>query len=34
MIAELGQIVCLRLEIAFLDDMTLHSLLASGSGLA
>ena len=32
--AELGQIVSIRLEIAFLDDMTLHSLLASGSGLA
>jgi hypothetical protein len=33
-IAELGQIVSLRLEIAFLDDLTLHSLLASSSGLA
>jgi hypothetical protein len=32
--AELGQIVALRLEINFLDDITLHSLLASGSGLA
>ena len=31
---ELGQILAIRLEIAFLDDMTLHSLLASGSGLA
>ena len=31
---ELGQIVAIRLEIAFLDDVTLHSLLASGSGLA
>jgi hypothetical protein len=32
--AELGQIVTIRLEINFLDDVTLHSLLASGSGLA
>lgn len=32
--AELGQIIALRLEITFLDDVTLHSLLASGSGLA
>ena len=32
--ADLGQIVTLRLELAFLDDITLHSLLASGSGLA
>ena len=32
--AELGQIVAIRLEIAFLDDVTLHSLLTSGSGLA
>jgi hypothetical protein len=32
--AELGQIVTLRLEINFLDDVTLHSLLASGSGVA
>lgn len=32
--AELGQIVALRLEITFLDDVTLQSLLASGSGLA
>jgi hypothetical protein len=32
--AELGQIVAIRLEIAFLDDITLHSLLAAGSGLA
>jgi hypothetical protein len=29
--AELGQIVAIRLEINFLDDITLHSLLASGS---
>jgi hypothetical protein len=34
MMAELGQIVEIRLEISFLDDITLHSLLASGSGLA
>lgn len=32
--AELSQIITLRLEIAFLDDVTLHSLLSSGSGLA
>jgi hypothetical protein len=32
--AELGQIVTLRLEIAFLDDITLHSLLAAGAALA
>ena len=32
--AELGQIVAIRLEISFLDDITIHSLLASGSGLA
>jgi hypothetical protein len=31
---ELGQIVAIRLEINFLDDVTLHSLLSSGSGLA
>jgi hypothetical protein len=31
---ELGQIIAIRLEIAFLDDVTLHSLLASGPGLA
>ena len=31
---ELGQIIAIRLEIAFLDDVTLHSLLASGSALA
>lgn len=27
--AELGQIIALRLEISFLDDVTLHSLLSS-----
>jgi hypothetical protein len=32
--ADLGQIVAIRLEITFLDDVTLHSLLAGGSGLA
>jgi hypothetical protein len=32
--AELGQIVAIRLEINFLDDITLHSLLASGSCIA
>jgi hypothetical protein len=33
-IAELGQIVSLRLEIAFLDDLTLHSLITARSGVA
>jgi hypothetical protein len=33
-IAELRQVVAIRLELNFLDDVTLHSLLASGSGLA
>jgi len=32
--AELGQIVALRLELAFLDEISLHSLLAAGSCLA
>jgi hypothetical protein len=32
--AKLGQIVTLRLEIAFLDDITLHSLLSAGASLA
>jgi hypothetical protein len=32
--AELGQVVVLCLEISFLDDITLHSLLASGSSVA
>jgi hypothetical protein len=31
---ELGQVVAIRLEVRFLDDVTLHSLLASGAGLA
>ena len=30
--AALGQIIAIRLEIAFLDDKTLHELLRSGSG--
>jgi len=34
MAAELGQIVSIRLEISFLDDITIHSLLSTGSGLA
>jgi len=32
--AEQRQVVAIRLELNFLDDVTLHSLLASGSGLA
>jgi len=32
--ADLGQTVALRLELTFLDDITLHSLLASGASLA
>jgi hypothetical protein len=32
--ADLGEIVSIRLEVAFLDDITLHSLLTAGSGLA
>jgi hypothetical protein len=32
--SELGQVVTIRLELNFLDDVTLHSLLAGGSGLA
>jgi hypothetical protein len=32
--AELGQIVALRLEISFLDDIALRSLLSGCSGLA
>jgi hypothetical protein len=31
---DLGQVVTIRLELNFLDDVTLHSLLAGGSGLA
>jgi len=33
-IADLGQILVIRLEISFLEDVTLHSLLAGGSSLA
>lgn len=32
--ADLGQIMTLRLEISFLEDLTLHSLLAAGSAPA
>jgi len=32
--AELGQVIAIRLEISFLDDVTLHSLMAGGSGVA
>lgn len=32
--ADLGQIITLRLEISFLEDLTLHSLLATGSAPA
>jgi len=32
--AELGQTVAIRLEIAFLENITLHSLLSTTSGLA
>jgi hypothetical protein len=31
---ERGQVLALRIEINFLDDVTLHSLLASTGGLA
>lgn len=31
---DLGEIVTLRLEVSFLEDMTLHSLLASGTSSA
>ena len=34
MLAELGELVAIRLEISFLDDLTLHSLLTTSSGLA
>lgn len=33
-LVDLGQILTLRLEISFLEDLTLHSLLASGSSPA
>ncbi|MDR3746063.1 MAG: hypothetical protein P4K80_08040 [Acidobacteriaceae bacterium] len=32
--AELGQIVSIRMEISFLDDLALHSLMAAGASLA
>jgi hypothetical protein len=32
--SELNQVLTIRLELNFLDDVTLHSLLAAGSGLA
>jgi hypothetical protein len=32
--SELGQTVSIRLEINFMEDITLHSLLFSGSSLA
>lgn len=32
--ADLGQIVAIRLEISFLENMTLHSLLMTGSSCA
>jgi hypothetical protein len=34
MTAGLGQVVTIRLEISFLDDITLHSLMTGGSGSA
>ena len=32
--SELGQIIVLRLEVSFLEDVTLHSLLFSNSSVA
>ena len=32
--AASGQIVTMRLELRFLEDVTLHSLLMTGSGIA
>ncbi|GGA75213.1 hypothetical protein GCM10011507_28240 [Edaphobacter acidisoli] len=32
--ADLGQIVAIRLEVSFLEDVTLHSLLMTGSSYA
>jgi hypothetical protein len=29
-----GRLVCIRLELNFLEDVTLHSLLMTGSSLA
>jgi hypothetical protein len=34
MAVEVGQVVAIRLEISFLEDVTLHSLMASGAGVA
>ncbi|SNT26059.1 hypothetical protein SAMN05421770_106148 [Granulicella rosea] len=31
---EPNQVVCIRLELNFLEDVTLHSLLMTGSGMA
>jgi hypothetical protein len=31
---EPNQVICIRLELNFLEDVTLHSLLMTGSGLA
>ncbi len=33
-VADLGQVITLRLEISFLEDMTLYSLLCAGSAPA
>jgi hypothetical protein len=33
-LTDLGQLVTLRIEINFLEELTLHSLLASGNALA
>jgi len=32
--AELGQLILLRVEVSFLEDVTLHSVLSSNSGVA
>jgi hypothetical protein len=32
--SQLGQIVSIRLEVNFLDDLTLHSLMTTATGLA
>lgn len=32
--AELGQVVAVRLELSFLDDVTLHNVLSSAAGAA
>jgi hypothetical protein len=33
-VGEPNQVICIRLELNFLEDVTLHSLLMTGSGLA